>query len=371
VTSDANRAGLSAANPIQTLKKALDRAAAKVGDRFQDRPLVEAAVRRAIGQAYAGVGESGLSARQLERAVKLCEAYLGPDDAETLAASFSLAEAYQFDQLPEAIALFDQILKKRQAMLGPDHRLTLKTMNSLGEAYRKAGLLDRAAALVEYALARKKATLGLDDAWTANSMHDLGLIFRDSGRYAEAIALLEQANIKLTALNGPDHPDTCYCRANLVGVYQTAGQLDDADRLLRKMAARTENADVYSSGDSAVMRIQLGENLLRQKKPAKAESLLRESLEILAGLNRTGPWKFRTQSMLGEALLDQQQYTAAEPLLLQGYEGLKQRETALVSTNRHWVAEAHQRVVRFYEATNQPEKAREWREKLQEDNRNK
>ena len=32
--------------------------------------------------------------------------------------------------------------------------------------------------------------------------------------------------------------------------------------------------------------------------------------------------------------------------------------------NHWWIVNAGERVVRFYEATNQPEKAREWREKL-------
>ena len=34
------------------MKEALDRAASMIDERFQDQPLVEAAVRMAIGEAY-------------------------------------------------------------------------------------------------------------------------------------------------------------------------------------------------------------------------------------------------------------------------------------------------------------------------------
>ena len=56
--------------------------------------------------------------------------------------------------------------------------------------------------------------------------------------------------------------------------------------------------------------------------------------------------------------------TEAEPLLLQGYEGMKCREALLLAIWKRRMAETGERVVHFYEATNQPEKAREWRERL-------
>jgi hypothetical protein len=51
---------------------------------------------------------------------------------------------------------------------------------------------------------------------------------------------------------------------------------------------------------------------------------------------------------------------------LQGYEGIKkQRETQVPgSLTKIGLTEAAQRLVRLYEATNQPEEARLWREKL-------
>jgi hypothetical protein len=62
--------------------------------------------------------------------------------------------------------------------------------------------------------------------------------------------------------------------------------------------------------------------------------------------------------MLGEALLGQSKLAEAEPLLVQGYEGLKAREASIlpeVRTQR--LSEAGRRVIRLYAALNQPGKA--------------
>ena len=51
-------------------------------------------------------------------------------------------------------------------------------------------------------------------------------------------------------------------------------------------------------------------------------------------------------------------------MLLQGYEGLNQREATIFSPQKQRLAESLERLVRFYEAISQPEKGRAWREKL-------
>jgi hypothetical protein len=69
-------------------------------------------------------------------------------------------------------------------------------------------------------------------------------------------------------------------------------------------------------------------------------------------------------SVLGGLLTGMQRYTEAEPLLVHGYEGMKQREGVMSANEKRWTTEAGDRIVAFYEATGQPEKARLWREKL-------
>jgi hypothetical protein len=68
--------------------------------------------------------------------------------------------------------------------------------------------------------------------------------------------------------------------------------------------------------------------------------------------------------MLGGSLLGQKKYAAAKPLLLSGYEGLKQRENGIPTAGKPRLKEALQRLVQLYEATGRPEQAAEWKQKL-------
>ena len=106
----------------------------------------------------------------------------------------------------------------------------------------------------------------------------------------------------------------------------------------------------------------MGHNLLTQGKCTKAEPFLRECLAIREQHLAEDWLRFNTLSMLGGALLGQQKYAEAEPLLLKGYEGMNLRKEQPFVVRR--LREAVERVIRLYELTNQPEKAAACRRKL-------
>jgi hypothetical protein len=64
--------------------------------------------------------------------------------------------------------------------------------------------------------------------------------------------------------------------------------------------------------------------------------------------------------MLGSALLGQKKYGDAEPLLLSGYEGMKQREQAIPAQGRIRLTETADRLVELYTATDRPDEAKKW-----------
>ena len=92
--------------------------------------------------------------------------------------------------------------------------------------------------------------------------------------------------------------------------------------------------------------------------------MLREALPILKKLPAEDPRPLYYMNLLGGVLVGKGKYVEAEPLLLQGYEEMKRLEATLNIDWRNRIPEACERVVRFYEATKQVEKAREWRDKL-------
>src|SRR5262249_16777357 len=103
--------------------------------------------------------------------------------------------------------------------------------------------------------------------------------------------------------------------------------------------------------------------LLLEKQYDAAEPLVREAVALFEKEHPDDQRRFYWVSLLGAVLFGQKKYAEAEPLLLQGYEGMKQREATLVDVEKRRIAETAERVVGFYESTNQPEKARAWRER--------
>jgi tetratricopeptide (TPR) repeat protein len=107
-------------------------------------------------------------------------------------------------------------------------------------------------------------------------------------------------------------------------------------------------------------------NLLRQGKAAEAEKPARACLALLDQVVPDDWRTFNTRSLLGGSLLSQKKYAEAEPLLLSGCEGMKQREDWIPAAERVRLKEGIELVVRLYKATGQLEKAAEWNKKLVE-----
>jgi hypothetical protein len=61
----------------------------------------------------------------------------------------------------------------------------------------------------------------------------------------------------------------------------------------------------------------------------------------------------------------QKRFEAAEPLLLEGYAGLKQQELTVPPSERKSIREAVERLVELYEAWSKPAQAAEWKQKLE------
>ncbi len=106
---------------------------------------------------------------------------------------------------------------------------------------------------------------------------------------------------------------------------------------------------------------QMGLQLLQLKKWDRAEGLLRECLAIR---EKTQPDAWNTyyaRSMLGEALLGQEKFAEAEPLLLKGFNGLQQRADQIPEgLKKTRLIEACNRIIELYSALANPEEQKKW-----------
>jgi serine/threonine protein kinase len=347
------------AKALALFEETLEKMKAKLGP---DHPTTLATMDNLAG-AYQDSGQLPKAVPLFEAALEKRRAKLGPDHPDTLTSMHNLALAYELSgQLAKALALFEETLEKEKAKLGPDHPSTLISMSRLAGAYQDSGQLARAVALYEEALEKQKAKLGPDHPDTLTSMSNLAVAYEASDQLAKALALYEETLEKKKAKLGPDHPETLISMNNLAVAYRDRGQPEKAVPLLEATLEKTKAKLGAEHPQTLMTMSNLGSVLLRQKKWADAEPVLRD---CLAGRQKQIPDSWRTfyvQSLLGGALLGQKKYAEAEPLLVKGYEGMKAREKTIPKA-AGWelrIPEALDRLIELYTAINKADEAKKW-----------
>jgi serine/threonine protein kinase/tetratricopeptide (TPR) repeat protein len=333
-------------------------------------------------------------------------ARLGPDHPDTLQSMGNLAGLLlrrgRYDQ---AEPLYRQALEGLRAQLGPGHPSTLHNLNGLATLFGRRGRYDQAESLYKQALEGLQAQLGPGHPSTLQSLFSLAALYHHCGRYGEAEPLLRQVLEARRAKPGPGHPNTLQTMNSLATLYRDSGRYDEAERLFREAVARArkslglshpltrelieEQADSYgkqgkphlaepqlrelaafvrgqAGPDSPAYALQLSrlaENLLGQKKYPEAESAARDALAVLAKKAPDAWPTFNTRSVLGGALLGRRRYADAEPYLVRGYTGMKEREAQIPRAARGSLTEALKRLVRLYDAWDKPDEAARWRKR--------
>jgi serine/threonine protein kinase/tetratricopeptide (TPR) repeat protein len=353
-----------------------------------------------LAQCYLAAGRFDRVVSLSVEAVTLMKARLGPDHPDTLTSMSNLAAGYHSTgRLDEAVPLYEETLALMKARLGPDHPGTLKSMSNLAEGYRDMGKLDQALPLCAEALALRKSKLGPDHPDTIASMNNLATCYWSARRLDQSVPLFEQVLMLRETKLGRPHPDTQMAVANLGVNYKDAGRLAEALPLLEeahntsrqhpaylrwvtaelldgyaKAGKTTEAATVAREVIADARRTlpkdspplanefaQTGLSLLTVQAWTDAEVVLRECLAVREKWQPNAWNTFNTRSMLGGALLGQQKYAEAEPLLLAGYEGMKQREKTIPPQGAVRLPEAADRLVELYTALGKSEEVARWR----------
>ncbi len=184
--------------------------------------------------------------------------------------------------------------------------------------------------------------------------------YKEAGRLKEAIPLLEEAHQATKKF-----PTLKWVRTHLLDAYSKTGENAKLPNLISEVLTDARNTLPNDSPQLAAQLAAASQALLQSQAFAQAEPLLRECLTIR---EKTQPdvWAtFNTQSSLGGALLGQKNFAGAEPLLIAGYNGMKQREKTIPVPGQVRLTEALDRLVKLYEATNKPDKAATWRKELE------
>lgn len=254
-----------------TVKKALDRAALRVGNRFAQQPLIEASIRFTIGRTYSNLGDFPQATLHLEKAEALFHQNLGPLNPERLDALHELALLnLQQSQFQKADQLLHEVLTLRIQVLGAEHadtcrslflealrlsnqekldeanqllkrvlaiqtrdltmrhRDTLSTMRELADIANRKGELNQAESLLKETLQLQKETLGSEHPESLTTLNSLGLIYDQKQDYVQAEACFRDLLKQSVATFSPDHPTYLTFANNLAGVYCEVKKYKDA-----------------------------------------------------------------------------------------------------------------------------------------------
>jgi tetratricopeptide (TPR) repeat protein len=318
-----------------------------------------------LAHMYREMGNSAEAIALYEQVRDTCIKKLGANHPLTLATLDNLAWTYLLTgKTTEAVTLLERVRDARVKLLGADHTHTLITLNKLAQAYRAASKPAEAIAVGEQMRAIQVKKLGTDHPDTLTTLATLALAYEDAGKRELALPLFQQAAAGIEKRQFV-HPQAGLIVDSLSECYERLKQFDQAETWRRKWLAvvkeRSGTDSLYYASELAVF----GLNLLAQKKWPDADSALHDCLAIREQKQPDDWTTFNAQSMLGEAMYGQKRFAEAEPLLVQGYGGMRQRAAKIPKEGQHRVTEALERLVQLYDAWAKPDDATRWRRELE------
>jgi serine/threonine protein kinase len=314
---------------------------------------------------YRQVGRDTDAEPLLEESLALCRRFRGEEHPETLTAMNNLANLYRGrGRLDRAEPLLERVVEVRARVLGEGHAATARARVNLGLLCEARGRKAEAVALLTQALGQLGSALGEEHPHYLSVLGSLASLHHNHGDDARAEPLLVKQLALCRRAFGEDHPDTVSALYSLVAVYQSMGRLDSAEPLLKQLVEVRRREHGRDSTEAAKALMFLALNYQKQRRPDEAEPLLRESLRIREQKLSDSWSRFHTTSLLGGVLTERRHYAEAEPLVLAGYRGLKDRERTIPSNAKAYVAAALSRVIQLYRAWGKADEAGRWQEEL-------
>ena len=301
----------------------------------------------------------------LVKSLEIRRRLLGESHPDTARAMNNLAGFYvQEGKYAQAEPLMVDVVAIRRRALGDENPLTLLSANNLAKVYQLRGKYTEAEPLYAKSLELQRRVLGEENPDTLASVNYLGALYRCEGKYADAESFLTRAVEGRRRVLAAEHPLTLISMKELAVLKRSQGKYADADALFASVLDARRRVLGPAHPDTLEVMTSLGEVRLEQKQYTGAEPLLREALTNYESAASDSWQRYRSQSLLGAVLSAQGRYAEAETLLIAGYQGMVQRESAVPFEDRGRLARASERIVQLYGEWGKPEKAAEWQEKL-------
>jgi tetratricopeptide (TPR) repeat protein len=390
-----------------TLEKAVTEATDRLDKNAEIRrqPKVEATLRLAFGRTYHKLGKSKEADQNLRRAFELRRREFGPTNLATLEAEYCLAE-YLVElphEYPEAGTLSREVWQWRQRLLGAEHPDTLEALQEYEITLYETAHVTEAEQIARLILPIRERTRGLDDAATLDALQNLEGCVVNRGDHAQAEKLCREIitrcersrtnkTVRLMTVKelawirtlqgdpaeadrlmtdaiplaarefGPTHYLTLHLQRVLARALADEGCFVEAETLAGSTLSERLRQTMDPEGNGRTMLI-LGRALAQQGKLDEAEHWLQAALPLLREHIRTKDVSaVLAANWLGAIQVARGAYPEAEVLLLPDSERLFDPANLLSPAE---VRLALGNIIALYDAWGKPEKAAQWRKKLE------
>jgi tetratricopeptide (TPR) repeat protein len=262
-------------------------------------------------------------------------------------------------KLDEARSLVEAYLDEARLKLAPGDPVWVNILNDLVWNFFLAGHSDEALPLADELLKAVRAQPISNGPDQLPAIDTVASIDEATGRLDQAVALFEEVVAGRKAASGPNDPNTLAEMQKLGQAYQKAVRLADSQRVLEETVNLYKTNHIFETPDAAIALARLGLTLIREGKFEEAESQVRQATAIFTKFPISF-WPSYSQSILGEALAGQKKYGDAEPLLLQGYRGMKEMENQIAGNRAQLLMDAAQQLVGLYTAWGNADSAAQW-----------
>ncbi|MBX3375800.1 MAG: serine/threonine protein kinase [Phycisphaeraceae bacterium] len=237
---------LGAASPTRegekiTAADLLQQASERVGTKFENRPLVAAAIHFTLGTAFADLGEFGPAERHLDLSLDLRRKYAGVNAPDTVRSEVAKA-----------------------------------SFLARSERYELAETALRAA------VERARAILGVDDPAYCAALTDLGGVVFTVGRGKEAIGILKEALTVAIRVHGDRSPRVLETTSNLAQAYDMAGDAPKSLELLHESLRIAESLKGVPRLTLIGLNNNIGATYQGMNRDEEAAPYLRRASELAA-----------------------------------------------------------------------------------------
>jgi len=317
-----------------------------------------------LANAYLAQGKYAQAEALYSQILEISRRILGAEHSGTAGSMYTLARVY-FAQgkYTQAETLYRQSLEIWRRVLGAEHPATLASMLGVADVYNKQGKYAEAEALYGQTLEIQHRVLGAENPDTLSSMTRLGDAYEGQGKYAQAEALWRQALEAGRRVLGPESEITLNILSRLVFLYQWQGRYALAETAGTQELAGLERTRGPEDRGTLEAMADLALTYLLERKFAESEPLARRVFDFYRKKQPGELERFRAESLVGGSLAGQKRYAEAEPLLLEGYQGMVARRDSVPGWYHYYWDHARKWIVQLYRAWGKPARAAEWKKK--------